>query len=87
MKTAAADKIAVLVDHLRSPAEIQVVSTDAPAAAPVVRTSFNKERLAAVSFGEPEQFSFPGWNNETVHGYVVKPVELRRRARSTRSPS
>ncbi|MBK9175252.1 MAG: S9 family peptidase [Flavobacteriales bacterium] len=24
-------------------------------------------------FGAYEQFSFPGWNNETVHGYVVKP--------------
>jgi dipeptidyl aminopeptidase/acylaminoacyl peptidase len=26
------------------------------------------------TFGVYEQFSFPGWNNETVHGYVVKPV-------------
>ncbi|MFT3885506.1 MAG: S9 family peptidase [Flavobacteriales bacterium] len=25
-------------------------------------------------FGAYEQFSFPGWNNETVHGYVVKPA-------------
>lgn len=25
-------------------------------------------------FGVYEQFSFPGWNNETVHGFVVKPV-------------
>ena len=25
-------------------------------------------------FGEPEQFSFPGWNGETVHGYVIKPA-------------
>ena len=24
--------------------------------------------------GDAEQFSFPGWNNETVHGYVVKPA-------------
>jgi acylaminoacyl-peptidase len=24
-------------------------------------------------FGAFEQFSFPGWNNETVYGYVVKP--------------
>ena len=74
VKTAAADKVAVLLDHLKSPAEIQVVSTDASAGAPVVRTSFNKDRLANVAFGEPEQFSFPGWNNQTVHGYVVKPA-------------
>jgi acylaminoacyl-peptidase len=25
-------------------------------------------------FGAFEQFSFPGWNNETVHGYVLKPA-------------
>ena len=26
------------------------------------------------AFGAYEQFSFPGWNNETVHGYVLKPA-------------
>lgn len=26
------------------------------------------------AFGEAEQFSFPGWNGETVHGYVIKPA-------------
>ena len=26
------------------------------------------------AFGEAEQFSFSGWNNETVHGYVIKPA-------------
>jgi acylaminoacyl-peptidase len=26
------------------------------------------------TFGEPEQFNFPGWNGETVHGYVIKPA-------------
>ena len=25
-------------------------------------------------FGVFEQFNFPGWNNETVHGYVLKPA-------------
>ncbi len=30
-------------------------------------------QLDALAFGEAEQFSFPGWNNETVHGYVIKP--------------
>ena len=25
------------------------------------------------AFGAYEQFSFPGWNNETVYGYVLKP--------------
>jgi dipeptidyl aminopeptidase/acylaminoacyl peptidase len=26
------------------------------------------------AFGEAEQFNFRGWNNETVHGYVIKPA-------------
>ena len=74
VKTAGADAVAVLVDDLKSPAEVQVVSTDASGGAPVVRTSFNKDRLAKIAFDDAEQFSFPGWNNETVHGYVVKPA-------------
>ena len=30
--------------------------------------------LDDMTFGEPEQFTFPGWNGETVHGYVIKPA-------------
>ena len=74
LKTGAADAIAVLVDDLKSPADVHIVSTDASATAPVVRTSFNKDRLANIAFGDAEQFSFKGWNDETVHGYVVKPA-------------
>ncbi|HET6435556.1 MAG TPA: S9 family peptidase [Xanthomonadaceae bacterium] len=31
------------------------------------------ELLPDVRFGDYEQFTFQGWNHETVHGYVVKP--------------
>ncbi len=31
-------------------------------------------QLSDLAFGEAEQFSFPGWNGETVHGYVIKPA-------------
>ena len=31
-------------------------------------------QLDALDFGEAEQFSFAGWNGETVHGYVIKPA-------------
>ena len=31
------------------------------------------DMLPEVGFGAFEQFTFNGWNNETVHGYVVKP--------------
>jgi dipeptidyl aminopeptidase/acylaminoacyl peptidase len=29
--------------------------------------------LSRIAMGDYEQFSFTGWNNETVHGFVVKP--------------
>jgi dipeptidyl aminopeptidase/acylaminoacyl peptidase len=38
-------------------------------------TDFNRERLAGCTLGEAEQFSFKGWNDETVYGYVVKPAQ------------
>ena len=36
-------------------------------------TDVNRELLAARQLGAYEQFTFPGWNDETVYGYVVKP--------------
>ena len=32
-----------------------------------------QQMLPDVGWGEYEQFNFKGWNDETVHGYVVKP--------------
>ena len=37
-------------------------------------TSVNAQHLEQVEMGEFEQFSFPGWNGETVWCYVVKPA-------------
>ncbi|MDP8917135.1 MAG: S9 family peptidase, partial [Pseudomonadota bacterium] len=37
-------------------------------------TNHNVEKLRGVQLGAYEQFSFPGWNNERVYGYVVKPA-------------
>jgi dipeptidyl aminopeptidase/acylaminoacyl peptidase len=37
-------------------------------------TSVNAELLGARTLGGYEQFSFKGWNGETVYGYVVKPA-------------
>jgi dipeptidyl aminopeptidase/acylaminoacyl peptidase len=31
------------------------------------------EMVPDATFGDYEQFTFKGWNNDTVHGYVVKP--------------
>jgi dipeptidyl aminopeptidase/acylaminoacyl peptidase len=40
-------------------------------------THHDDKQLAGVGFGKYEQFSFPGWNGETVHGYIVKPYGFR----------
>ncbi len=39
-------------------------------------TAINKN-LETMAFGEYEQFSFSGWNNEPVHGYVIKPANYK----------
>jgi len=39
-------------------------------------TELNAARIAAARMGEYEQFTFAGWNNETVHGYIVKPADF-----------
>jgi acylaminoacyl-peptidase len=41
--------------------------------APVQLTHHDAAKLADVKMGEYEQVAFPGWNGETVHGYVMKP--------------
>jgi dipeptidyl aminopeptidase/acylaminoacyl peptidase len=40
-------------------------------------TRVNQAALAGVQLGEYAQFSFPGWHDETVFGYVVKPPGLK----------
>lgn len=39
-------------------------------------TAVNEAALSTITMGAPEQFSFAGWNNETVYGYVVKPADF-----------
>jgi dipeptidyl aminopeptidase/acylaminoacyl peptidase len=60
-------------NDLKSPAEIYFI---APGAGEKAVTAVNAAKLASVRVGEPEQYTFKGWNNETVHGYIVKPVDL-----------
>ncbi|MGB0894967.1 MAG: S9 family peptidase [Parashewanella sp.] len=40
-------------------------------------TNVNKDKLAEIKFGEFEQFTFKGWNDETVHGYWIKPANYK----------
>jgi len=41
--------------------------------APLRAITPSTDELLDVGFGDYEQFTFVGWNKETVHGYVVKP--------------
>jgi dipeptidyl aminopeptidase/acylaminoacyl peptidase len=67
-------RIGFLMDHLKSPAELFSVSPDGKDVKPI--TKVNAERLARIKLGDYEQFSFKGWNDETVHGFVVKPIDF-----------
>ena len=59
-------------DSLQGPAELVTLP---PGGGPVkVLTALNAAAMKDVQLGEAEQFSFPGWNGETVKGYLVKPV-------------
>jgi len=63
-------------DNLKAPAQLYALSTAKRAETPVKLTNNNAEALAGVAMGQAEQFSFPGWNGETVHGYLVKPANF-----------
>jgi dipeptidyl aminopeptidase/acylaminoacyl peptidase len=70
----AGERIVFERNTLLSPTEIYSVKPDGTDERAVTRT--NAERTAAARMGGFEQFSFPGWNNETVYGIVVKPVDF-----------
>jgi dipeptidyl aminopeptidase/acylaminoacyl peptidase len=74
----AGNSVIVQLETLAGPAQLYRVPASAAGAdgvgAPEQLTHANAARLAATTMGEYEQFSFKGWNDETVHGYVVKPA-------------
>lgn len=67
------DAVLLAQDSLTSATELyRLPRTGGGAPTPV--TKVNAEAFQAFTLGEPEQFSFPGANGDTVYGYVVKPV-------------
>ena len=58
-----------LGEGLASPGELYELSGSTPKAL----TTIGKDILAAAPMAASEQFSFAGWNGETVYGYVTKP--------------
>jgi dipeptidyl aminopeptidase/acylaminoacyl peptidase len=69
-----AGRIIYTLDTLTAPAEIYSVKVDGTDAKPITR--MNDAKVAAARMGKPEQFSFKGWNNETVHAYAVQPADF-----------
>ncbi|WP_199902417.1 PD40 domain-containing protein [Azospirillum sp. B4] len=64
--------VVYMSDSLSGPSQAYQVSLKG--GTPKQLTHVGGAKLAGITMGAFEQFSFPGWNNETVHGYVVKPA-------------
>jgi dipeptidyl aminopeptidase/acylaminoacyl peptidase len=69
-------KVFYAAGTLGSPADLYAVGF--AGGLPAQLTHVNQAALAQRKFGEYEQFSFAGWNNEDVFGYVVKPPDFKR---------
>jgi dipeptidyl aminopeptidase/acylaminoacyl peptidase len=69
----AGDRLVFGLDTLTRPVDLFTLEP-AKGSEPSQITHFNGERLAQMEMGEPEPFTFAGWNGETVHAYVVKPA-------------
>jgi len=70
----AGDRIFYGLDNLRCPVELYSVRLDGSDVRKI--TEINAGKIAAIRMGEFEQFTFAGWNDETVYCYVVKPVDF-----------
>ena len=68
----AGQTLAFTRNTLHSNDQVFTASTAVDAPQRAITPSFS-ERVGEVAFGDYEQFTFAGWNNNTVHGYVVKP--------------
>jgi dipeptidyl aminopeptidase/acylaminoacyl peptidase len=68
----AGDLVVYTRDDLGSPADVWTVRPDGSEASAI--TSVNAAALSGIAFGAREPFTFPGWNGETVHAWIVKPV-------------
>ena len=72
--TIAKDTLVYQYDDLTKPADLYKLELNTGQHSQL--TAVNKEALSNIEFGEYEQFSFKGWNDETVYGYIVKPADF-----------
>lgn len=59
---------------LASPVELHSIGSDGSGLKAITR--INADRVAQARLGDYEQFSFAGWNGETVSAWFVKPVDF-----------
>ncbi len=74
VQLAGSGKLLFSLDHLKAPAELYTIGIDGSGLRQI--TAINREHLAQVRLGEPEQMSFKGAGDETVYAYIVKPVDF-----------
>ncbi len=70
----AGKRLVYAMDNLKSPVELYSVKPDGKDIRPI--TQINAEKVAATKMGDYEQFHFPGWSDERVYCYVVKPADF-----------
>jgi dipeptidyl aminopeptidase/acylaminoacyl peptidase len=73
--TLAGKRVLLARDDLRRPVDLYTVDTNGHDLKQV--THFNAARLKNARMGDVQFFTFKGWNNESVQGYVVKPVDYK----------
>ncbi len=66
------NKVALLKDDLRTPADLYTGVGKSLKAI----TASNADKLQSQHLGEAEQFTFKGWNDETVYAWLVKPINF-----------
>ena len=71
----AGKRIILARDDLKRPSDLYTANLEGKDLKQV--THFNVDRLKNAKMGDAEFFTFKGWNNETVQGYVVKPVDYK----------
>ena len=69
---AVGDAVFYSLESLGAPADLYSLVDGQPRRV----TRLNATRMRGLAIGEAEQFTFAGWNDETVHGYLVKPADL-----------
>jgi dipeptidyl aminopeptidase/acylaminoacyl peptidase len=68
------DRLVYGWSHHQHPTDLHTISERGGKSTRI--TGVNDDALSLIQFGESEQFTFKGWNDETVHAWVVKPVDF-----------